>query len=71
MNSVLELYESLQVIILRVNIFSFIYYFDTFNKVRGSLFLRLRVLCLEKIIIYYNMQFLLFYFLKRMFVASA
>jgi len=27
--------------------------------------------CLEKIIIYYNMQFLFFYFLKRMFVASA
>jgi len=47
------------------------YYFDTFIKVSGSLFRRLKVLCLEKIIIYYNMQFLLFYFLKRMFVASA
>jgi len=47
------------------------YYFDTFNKVSGSLFGKLRVLCLEKIIIEYNMHFLLFYFLKRMFVASA
>ena len=46
------------------------YYFDTFNKVSGSLFRRLRVFCLEKVIIYQNLHFVHFYSLKRMFVES-